>query len=573
MYMCTREVSDITVIADFTGTPDFFSNPNFIIGFNKMVSLYDTILISTNSISLIEGNRVIQEISSEIEINTENIFMNLELHEADTIVITNNKDKIKSWIDINVSVLFIEEREEEQLILNNNYMPDAIWSIDQFANDIENLNSNLYYMEHIGEEYVRGAMTYYKLPLYNEYAQVEYDTVFLGRYFKVQDGRHYIHPLSRTILDFKSIVRGDRILASRQVIFEYLNYIIKHFIDQSQDITHITAVPPRPNQQHRFYGFEQFYDGTVPLGFQLLETTRPYESPKYSRGAYEKYQCVEGVFECTENIQGHVLLIDDIFTSGSTVSECVRVLERNGADKVTVIPLAHTQYLPASDFKWLDGKFDDNGNEYKLKIKKKDGSAFWVREDGHILNHNEVVKYYNDQNRYEINNEPPYTLNCDENEIQGILFDLDDTLIETGDLEGYRRNYRELTSEIILENSMPLIGVELVNELKRRGLKIGVVTRSREEYAKLVLDTYGYEYDVLISRYSTYRTKPHQDPYVSCAKKMLIDPINLISIGNEDVDTISSNKAGIYCYEIGDNISIEEVIRLLNSILELRLIG
>ncbi|MFY0517857.1 HAD hydrolase-like protein [Lysinibacillus sp. UGB7] len=573
MYMCTRDVSDITVIADFTGTPDFFSNPNFIIGFNKMVSLNDTILISTNSISLIEGNRVIQEISSEIEINVENIFINLKLHEADTIVITNNKDKIKSWIDINVSVLFIAERDEDQLILNNNYMPDAIWSIDQFANDIENLNSNLYYMEHIGEESIGGA-TYYKLPLYNEYAQVEYDTVFLGRYFKVQDGRHYIHPLSRTILDFKSIVRGDRILASRHVIFEYLNIIIKHFIDESQDITYITAVPPRPNQQHRFYGFEQFYDGTAPLNFQLLNTVRPYESPKYSRGGYEKYQCVEGVFECTENIQGHVLLIDDIFTSGSTVSECVRVLERNGADKVTVIPLAHTQYLPKSDFKWLDGKFDDNGNEYKLKINKTTKSAFWAREQLRgTKDHDEIVEYYNNQNRFEFNNEPPYILNCEEDEIQGIIFDLDNTLIETTDLEFYRKNHRGLTTEIVLENSTPLVEVDLVNELKRSGFKIGVVTRSREEYAKPVLDAYGYEYDILISRYSTYRTKPHQDPYISCMKKMEIDSRYLISIGNEEVDTISSNRAGIYCYEIGDNASLEQITQLLNSILEYRLIG
>ncbi|MCP4716235.1 MAG: ComF family protein [Deltaproteobacteria bacterium] len=39
----------------------------------------------------------------------------------------------------------------------------------------------------------------------------------------------------------------------------------------------------------------------------------------------------------------HVLLIDDVFTSGATVNECARVLKRHGAACVDVLTLARRQ--------------------------------------------------------------------------------------------------------------------------------------------------------------------------------------------------------------------------------------
>jgi glutamine phosphoribosylpyrophosphate amidotransferase len=44
-----------------------------------------------------------------------------------------------------------------------------------------------------------------------------------------------------------------------------------------------------------------------------------------------------------EQIDGHeVLLVDDVFTTGTTVSECARVLRRAGASKVFVATVART---------------------------------------------------------------------------------------------------------------------------------------------------------------------------------------------------------------------------------------
>jgi predicted amidophosphoribosyltransferase len=41
----------------------------------------------------------------------------------------------------------------------------------------------------------------------------------------------------------------------------------------------------------------------------------------------------------------NILLVDDVFTSGATVSYCAKVLKRNGAGKVYVFTLARADRL------------------------------------------------------------------------------------------------------------------------------------------------------------------------------------------------------------------------------------
>ncbi|NME06237.1 HAD hydrolase-like protein [Psychrobacillus sp. BL-248-WT-3] len=58
---------------------------------------------------------------------------------------------------------------------------------------------------------------------------------------------------------------------------------------------------------------------------------------------------------------------------------------------------------------------------------------------------------------------------------------------------------------------------EIINHLKANGIKIGIVTRSKKAYAEKLLELYNYDYDMLISRFSCFRTKPFPDPFICCA--------------------------------------------------------
>jgi len=51
----------------------------------------------------------------------------------------------------------------------------------------------------------------------------------------------------------------------------------------------------------------------------------------------ERHKNVRGAFECRSDFSGkHILLLDDVMTSGATANECTRVLKLHGAASVTV---------------------------------------------------------------------------------------------------------------------------------------------------------------------------------------------------------------------------------------------
>ncbi len=55
-----------------------------------------------------------------------------------------------------------------------------------------------------------------------------------------------------------------------------------------------------------------------------------------------------------------ILLVDDVFTTGTTVSECARVLRRAGASKVWVVTVARTLKAGAQEFGLSQTQQDEN---------------------------------------------------------------------------------------------------------------------------------------------------------------------------------------------------------------------
>lgn len=81
---------------------------------------------------------------------------------------------------------------------------------------------------------------------------------------------------------------------------------------------------------------------SIRLDFNTLKRTI-HTMPQTSLGREQRGKNVKGAFEVTdgEGIKGEkVLLIDDVYTTGSTVNECARVLVKSGAAEVAVLTLA-----------------------------------------------------------------------------------------------------------------------------------------------------------------------------------------------------------------------------------------
>ena len=88
--------------------------------------------------------------------------------------------------------------------------------------------------------------------------------------------------------------------------------------------------------------FEEFLaKKNIPLKKILI---RRVATPKlYKYGKADRQKILKGVFAAIEpvDLRGKkILIVDDIFTTGTTVSECAKVLIELGAEKVSVLALA-----------------------------------------------------------------------------------------------------------------------------------------------------------------------------------------------------------------------------------------
>jgi predicted amidophosphoribosyltransferase len=80
----------------------------------------------------------------------------------------------------------------------------------------------------------------------------------------------------------------------------------------------------------------------MPLSRNNLRRIR-WTEPQVNLGAHERAANVKGAFAIDEvsEISGkRIFLIDDVYTTGSTVKECCRVLLKAGSADVAVLTIA-----------------------------------------------------------------------------------------------------------------------------------------------------------------------------------------------------------------------------------------
>ncbi|MFV0304905.1 MAG: ComF family protein [Moheibacter sp.] len=78
----------------------------------------------------------------------------------------------------------------------------------------------------------------------------------------------------------------------------------------------------------------------VPLYTNLLIRIQNNPSQVY-KSREERFSSIKGAFELTtKNLTGHYILIDDVITTGATLSTCVQALKKNTNLKISVITIA-----------------------------------------------------------------------------------------------------------------------------------------------------------------------------------------------------------------------------------------
>jgi len=129
---------------------------------------------------------------------------------------------------------------------------------------------------------------------------------------------------------------------------------------------------------------------------------------------------------------------------------------------------------------------------------------------------------------------------------KGIIFDLDQTLVDSSTLELMRTN-RQWSKVLQSLNSIQF-NPKLINLLKNftdSGVQIGIITNSPGMYATGVLKHFNISFNHLIAYHDVKKRKPDPEPFIKMISNFNIKPEHCISVGDHDNDIIASQAANV----------------------------
>lgn len=90
--------------------------------------------------------------------------------------------------------------------------------------------------------------------------------------------------------------------------------------------------------------------------------------------------------------------------------------------------------------------------------------------------------------------------------------------------------------------------IKIINAVKKRGLKVGLVTGTKKENIRAILPAHSFQtFDVMITDGDTRLGKPHPDPYLAAANRLEIKPECCMVIENAPLGINAAKAAGMFC--------------------------
>ncbi|MBL7244864.1 MULTISPECIES: ComF family protein [Bacillus] len=390
--LCTR-VDNIIIDMD-SFDDSYLENQEFSQLIYQLKEKYDLHLFGTQK-DRYEDLEIAQSDISEFSV----LLSNLKIIPMHSIILTNSMKSIEEAHKLNLSTILIFQTDDISNYnkIDHKHLPDVMLGIKTvrklFLENVLYGNFNelsVQQTEGTGFVFPLGEINH---PLLSDFKA---NLMYAGRYFVYDDPRSYIHCLSTMILRLKN-GKEYAVEALASCLHTDIELTLEHF----EDINLITVVPSKPNQENHLdslLNHKKMEKFKSIIETKLLFSVRTYGKQKQAGSFTERAKNVQDVFDSKKNISGHVLLIDDILTSGSTAMECAKVLYNYGAEKVTILPLAIMQSNSNAP---SHGKIKNQSDEYKLNFNKKNGKAFWVASEGDYLEYNKGKERYLEQNSYE----------------------------------------------------------------------------------------------------------------------------------------------------------------------------
>lgn len=130
---------------------------------------------------------------------------------------------------------------------------------------------------------------------------------------------------------------------------KFLSLILSENIDPERYSNFNLIIPvPLHKEKLKDRGFNQseiFADAigkklNIPVSKNIL-VRKIKTLPQVNMKKEEREKNVKDAFKCKKEIhRKNIILVDDVFTTGSTVKECIKELKKKGAEKINVIVFA-----------------------------------------------------------------------------------------------------------------------------------------------------------------------------------------------------------------------------------------
>lgn len=202
------------------------------------------------------------------------------------------------------------------------------------------------------------------------------DLYFGGRYYANKHMYILNDPLSHIVKQFKS-----RYVKVVDLFFD----LACRYIAQIENVDSFTYIPLKPAdiKEGKFDRFNNLkLIGLKKENMQLDTFLRCIKDfSQKGNDLYVRREIVKGAFEVIKDVENKtIVIIDDVFSTGSTILEAVKILYEAGAKKVIAVLLSVNQ-LTESSIKYKNLKCNICGSNMKLGMNKSSGQLFFGCEN------------------------------------------------------------------------------------------------------------------------------------------------------------------------------------------------
>ncbi|MBI1628909.1 ComF family protein [Bacillus safensis] len=191
-----------------------------------------------------------------------------------------------------------------------------------------------------------------------------------GRYFGPKHSLYESSQLSKRIGKSKNATSQDNLF------YKIFLSIIKN-INDVQNVNGITRVPSRPEKKDRLAPIVNLLSKKLGISDLSSNLSCKHNYPPHKNLKKEqRFINVKDQFSASlHNSLEHVVLIDDVFTTGATMLECAKELHNVGIKKVTGLVLGVNQF--ADEFMDRSILCEKCGGKLHLILNNKNYSAFY----------------------------------------------------------------------------------------------------------------------------------------------------------------------------------------------------